>query len=58
VSFLCGGLALLGILTIFFYKLIGAPDFPFWTMLMISLSFVLGLAIYEASIKLLSTSAS
>jgi hypothetical protein len=54
VSFLLGGLALLGILTTLFFKLIGAPHFPFWTMLAISMSFVALLAVYEALIKLLS----
>lgn len=53
-SFILGALALLGILMSLFFKLIGAPHFPFWTMLMISVSFVGLLAIYEALIKLFS----
>ena len=54
VSFLLGALALLGILTTLFFKLIGAPHFPFWTRLAISISFVALLAVYEALIKLFS----
>ena len=54
VSFLLGALALLGVLTTLFFKLIGAPHFPFWTMLAISISFVALLAVYEALIKLFS----
>jgi|SRR5579872_1012883 len=47
-------LALLGILTTFFFKLVGPPTFPFWTMLAISLGFGLALAAYYALIRLLS----
>ena len=54
VSFLLGALALLGILTTLFFKLIGAPHFPFWTMLAISISFVALLAVYEGLVKLFS----
>jgi hypothetical protein len=56
VSFVLGGVALLGILTTLFFRLIGGPHFPFWTMLMISVSFVAVLAVYEALIKLFSKS--
>jgi hypothetical protein len=37
VSFVLGSLALLGVLTALFFKLIGAPHFPFVTMLASSL---------------------
>jgi hypothetical protein len=36
VGFTLGSLALLGVLAAFFFKLIGAPHFPFATMLAIS----------------------
>ena len=44
VSFVLGSLALLGVLAAFFFKLIGAPHFPFAAMLAISvgLGFALG----------------
>ena len=37
VSFVLGSLALLGVLTALFFKLIGAPHFPFVAMLATSL---------------------
>jgi len=44
VSFVLGSLALLGVLAAFFFRLSGAPHFPFATMLAISvgLGFALG----------------
>ena len=46
------GLALLGLLSTFFYKMIGMPHFPFWTMLAISLGFGAALMVYQAMIRL------
>ncbi len=47
-----GGLALLGILMSFFFKLSGAaPNFPFLTMLAISVGFGLVVIGYEALIR-------
>jgi hypothetical protein len=54
VVFACGALALLGVLATIFFKLIDAPHFPAWTMLSISLSFALGLVLYEGAIRVLS----
>ena len=54
VVFACGALALLGLLTTIFFKLINAPHFPTWTMLTISLSFGFALVIYEGVIRALS----
>ena len=39
VSFILGSLALLGVLTAFFWKFVGPPHFPFLLALGISLSF-------------------
>jgi len=50
VSFLLGGAALLGIVMTFFWKLVGPPTFPFWTMLTISLGFGFALLLYQALI--------
>jgi hypothetical protein len=46
------GLALLGVLTTLFYRAIGMPHFPFWTMLAISLGFAAVLMCYQAMIRL------
>ena len=54
VSFLLGGAALLGIVMTFFWKLVGPPTFPFWTMLTISLGFGFALALYQALIVALT----
>ena len=54
VALLCGALALLGVLTTVFFKLIAAPHFPTWTMLAISISFGLALVLYEGAIAALS----
>jgi hypothetical protein len=55
VGFVFGGLALLGILMSFFFKLSGAaPHFPFLTMLAISIGFGLVLIGYEALIRYFS----
>jgi hypothetical protein len=50
VAFLCGGLALLGVLATIFYKAIGLPHFPMWTMLALSLGLGFALLLYEALI--------
>lgn len=54
VAFVCGGLALLGILAVVFFELVGAPHFPMWTMLVISMSFVCALVLYEGAVVLFS----
>jgi hypothetical protein len=54
VALTCGTLALLGVLTTVFFKLIAAPHFPTWTMLIISISFGLALVLYEGAIVVLS----
>jgi hypothetical protein len=54
VALACGALALLGVLTTVFFKLIAAPHFPTWTMLTISISFGLALVLYEGAIVVLS----
>jgi hypothetical protein len=54
VAFACGGLALLGVLAVVFFEFVAAPHFPMWTMLTISISFVIGLALYEGAICLFS----
>jgi len=54
VSFILRLLALLGVLTAFFWKLAGPPHFPFLLVLGISLGFGLMLAAYHAFLRLLS----
>jgi hypothetical protein len=54
VALVCGALALLGVLTTAFFKLIAAPHFPTWTMLTISISFGLALVLYQGAIVVLS----
>ena len=54
VSFVLGGAALLGVLMTFFWKLVGPPTFPFWTMLAISLGFGFALPLYQALIVALT----
>lgn len=54
VRFALATLALLGILVTFFFKFFGAPDFPFWTMVSISLGFAFALMLYEALIRFFS----
>ena len=55
VAFVCGALALLGVLATLFFWSISMPHFPAFTMLAISLSFVVVLVLYEALIRLLSS---
>jgi hypothetical protein len=54
VALACGALALIGVLTTVFFKLIAAPHFPTWTMLTISIGFGLALVLYEGAIVALS----
>ena len=53
VTFLLWSLALLGLLMTLFYRAIGMPHFPFWTMLTISLLFAAVSIVYEDLIRLL-----
>lgn len=55
ITFALAALALLGVLTTLFLKLSGTPDFPFWTMMMISAGFAIALLLYDALIEVLST---
>jgi hypothetical protein len=54
IAFACAAIALLGLLTTIFFKVIAAPHFPTLTMLSISLGFVVALVLYEGAIRLLS----
>ena len=54
VALAFGALALIGVLTTVFFKLIAAPHFPTWTMLTISIGFGLALVLYEGAIVVLS----
>ena len=53
VSFVLGSLALLGVLTAFFWKLVGPPHFPLFLVLGISLGFALALVLYHTLLRLL-----
>ncbi len=54
VNFVLAALALLGVLTTLFFKLVGPPGFPVWTMLALSLGFAIVLVPYHALIRALS----
>jgi len=55
VSLVCAGIAVLGILTALFFRLVSTdPRFPFWGMLAVSVGFAVALYIYEAAILRLS----
>jgi len=54
VSFVLGSLALLGVLTAFFWKLVGPPHFPFLLVLGVSLGFELALILYRKLLGFLS----
>jgi hypothetical protein len=55
VGLVFGGLAVLGVLMSFFFKLSGAaPHFPFLMMLAISIGFGLVVLVYEALIRCVS----
>ena len=53
VTFVLWSLALLGLLMTLFYRAIGMPHFPFWTMLAISLLFAAASVVYQGLIRLL-----
>jgi len=52
VRIIFGSLALLGVLTAFFFKAIHAPHFPFWLMLAISVASGLTVTAYRAFLRL------
>jgi hypothetical protein len=54
VTLVLAGLALFGVLTTIFFKLVGPPGFPAWTMLAISVGFGLALMAFHALIRLLA----
>jgi hypothetical protein len=54
VSFVLGAAALLGVLTAFFWKLVGPAHFPFVTLLSVSLGFALARILYQKCLQLLS----
>lgn len=54
VSIVFNGLALLGVLMVCFYKLIGLPGFPTWMMLGLSIGFALVVTLYRGLIVILS----
>lgn len=53
-SFVLGSLALLGVLTAFFWKFVGPPRFPFFLVLGISLGLELALILYHKLLAFLS----
>jgi len=53
VSFVLGLLALLGICMSLIFELL-RPQFPFWTMMSISLTFLLALMVYHLVVRLTS----
>jgi hypothetical protein len=54
VRFILAASALLLVLTALFYRAIGMPHFPFWTMLALGIGSALLLALYYALMRLLS----
>jgi hypothetical protein len=54
VSLVLGSLALLGVLTAFFWRFVGPPHFPFLLVLGVSLGFELVLIIYRKLLGVLS----
>jgi hypothetical protein len=55
VRVVLAGLALLLVLTALFYRAIGMPQFPFWTVLALGVGSALLLALYYALLRLLSS---
>lgn len=53
VSLVLSALALLGVLTAFFWKFVGPPHFPFFLVLGVSLGFEFALVLYYALLRLL-----
>jgi hypothetical protein len=54
VQIILSSVALLGVLTAFFFKFVGAPNFPFWGMLGTSLGCTLLLIAYYGLMRLCS----
>jgi hypothetical protein len=54
VRLVLGTLALLTVLTAFFFKAYGLPHFPFWPMIAASLGLGLLLMVYHALLRLFS----
>lgn len=54
VRVILAGAALLIVLTALFYRALGMPHFPFWTMLAFGIGSALLLALYYALLRLLS----
>ena len=54
VQFTLSAVAILSILTAFFFKFVGAPNFPFWGMLGTSLGCTLLLIAYYGFMRLFS----
>jgi hypothetical protein len=54
VQIILGSVALLGVLSAFFFKFLGAPNFPFWGMLGSSLVCTLLLIAYYGLMRLFS----
>jgi hypothetical protein len=55
VRVVLAGVALLLVLTALFYRAIGMPHFPFWTVLALGVGSALLLALYYALLRLLSS---
>jgi len=53
ITFALSALALLGVLTAFFWELVGPPHFPFFLVIGISLGFELALFLYHGLLRLL-----
>jgi hypothetical protein len=54
VQIIFGSVAFLGVLTAFFFKFLGEPNFPFWGMLGFSMGCTLLLMAYYGFIRLFS----
>jgi hypothetical protein len=54
VQIILGSVALLGMLTAFFFRFLGVPNFPFWGMLGCSLGCTLLLITYYGLMRLFS----
>ena len=54
VQIILSSVALLGVLTAFFFRFLGAPNFPFWGMLSLSLGCTLLLIAYCGLMRLFS----
>ena len=54
VQFALSGMALVGLLTAFFFKFLGTPHFPFLGMIFFSIGCTLTLIVYCALVRLFS----